>query len=195
MQLVYSTAASKEKEESDDRLYIAQHFLKKVKTRKKKPSHGKGRRMMILQTWIIVCMKLLARSEEVVKFNTRVMESWRVEQKSNTKNDNINHHHHHVTLSARISLTLSCHPSLSSIASGIGTELFYVGSSWSSCLCSSMWGGPHEYVTYEYVPTCPACLIRLTWIVFVMDCKWPYSGCFVGCCLHDLFNIARNILL
>ena len=28
------------------------------------------------------------------------------------------HHRHHVTPSARISLTLSCHPSLSSIASG-----------------------------------------------------------------------------
>ena len=25
----------------------------------------------------------------------------------------------------------------------IGTELLYVGSSWSSCICSSMWKGPH----------------------------------------------------
>ena len=33
--------------------------------------------------------------------------------------------------------------------SRIGTELLYVGSSWSSCLCSSMWRGPQEYITYE----------------------------------------------
>ena len=41
----------------------------------------------------------------------------------------------------------------------------------------------------------PACLVRLTWIVFVMGGRWPYSWCFVGCCRQDLFNIARNILV
>ena len=38
----------------------------------------------------------------------------------------------------------------------IDTELLYVGSSWSSCLCLSMWRGPPEYVTYDFVPTSPA---------------------------------------
>ena len=42
---------------------------------------------------------------------------------------------------------------------------------------------------------CPACLIRLIWIVFVMGGKWPYSYCFVGCCLQDYFKIARSILV
>ena len=42
---------------------------------------------------------------------------------------------------------------------------------------------------------CLAYLVRLTWIVFVMDGKWPYSCCFVRCCLQDLFNIARIILV
>ena len=42
---------------------------------------------------------------------------------------------------------------------------------------------------------CPACLIRLTLIVFVMGGRWPYSWCFVGCCRQDFFNIARNILV
>ena len=42
---------------------------------------------------------------------------------------------------------------------------------------------------------CPASLVRLTWIVFVMGVRWPYSCCFVGCCLQDLFIIARCILL
>ena len=27
---------------------------------------------------------------------------------------------------------------------------------------------------------CPACLVRLTWIVFVIGGRWPYSWCFVG---------------
>ena len=42
----------------------------------------------------------------------------------------------------------------------------------------------------------PACLARLTWIVFVMSGRWPYSCCFVGCCLQDLFYIyiLSNIL-
>ena len=42
---------------------------------------------------------------------------------------------------------------------------------------------------------CPACLVPLILIVFVMGGKWPYSCCFVGCCLQDLFNIARSILV
>ena len=35
---------------------------------------------------------------------------------------------------------------------------------------------------------CPACLARLTWIVFVIGSRWPYSWCLVGCCRQDLFN-------
>ena len=38
----------------------------------------------------------------------------------------------------------------------IGTELLYVGSSWTSCLCLSLWRGPQEYITYELIPTSPA---------------------------------------
>ena len=41
----------------------------------------------------------------------------------------------------------------------------------------------------------PACLVYLTWIVFVIGGKWPYSSCFVGCFLQDLFNIACSILV
>ena len=42
---------------------------------------------------------------------------------------------------------------------------------------------------------CPTCLVRLTLIVFVIGGRWPYSWCFVWCCLHDLFKIARSILI
>ena len=38
----------------------------------------------------------------------------------------------------------------------IGTEQLYIGSCWSSCLCSSMCRSPRKYVTYEFVPTSPA---------------------------------------
>ena len=42
---------------------------------------------------------------------------------------------------------------------------------------------------------CPACLVRLTSIAFVIGGRWPYSLCFVGCCLQDWFKIARSILV
>ena len=43
-----------------------------------------------------------------------------------------------------------------SLTSRIGTEQPYVGSSWSSYLCSSMWRGPPEYNPNELVLTSPA---------------------------------------
>ena len=71
------------------------------------------------------------------------------------------HHHHHATLSARISLTFSrhvvhCFRHVLRATSRISIELLYVVLSWSSCLCSSIWKGPLEYVTYKLVPTSPA---------------------------------------
>ena len=75
----------------------------------------------------------------------------------------ISHHHHHVMLLAHISLILSRHLSLSSIAPSwssrlhpVSAQLLYIGSSWSFCLCSSMWRGPLEYIAYEFVLTSPA---------------------------------------
>ena len=61
----------------------------------------------------------------------------------------------------------------------------YVGAHWSTSLLSSS----------LLLQQCHACLVRLTWIVFVMGGRWPYSWCFVGCCCQDSFNIARNILV
>ena len=61
----------------------------------------------------------------------------------------------------------------------------YVGVHRSTSLMSS----------YLLLQQCPACLVRLTQIVFVMGGRWPYSWCLVGCCLQDLFNIARSILV
>ena len=35
---------------------------------------------------------------------------------------------------------------------------------------------------------CPACLARLTWIVFVMGDRWPYSWGFLECLPPGLIN-------
>ena len=98
------------------------------------------------------------------------------------------HHHHHVALPFSI---VHCFRQVFMATSRIGTELLYVGSS-----CSSMWRGPQEYVTYEFVPTSPK-VPRMSGssnFFFVMGIKSPYSCCFVGCFPQDLFSIARRIL-
>ena len=42
------------------------------------------------------------------------------------------------------------------VTSCIGTELLYVGSSLSFCLCSSIWRGPQDFISYELVLNSPA---------------------------------------
>ena len=37
---------------------------------------------------------------------------------------------------------------------------------------------------------CPACLVRLTWIAFVMGGR--YSWCLVGCCCHDIGRLKEK---
>ena len=120
-------------------------------------------------------------------------------------NDSTQYHHHVVPL-ARISLTLSHHLSLSFIASGRSSGLYPV-SSQSCCMYvrasrpafARPYKGVHSsksLMSFSLLPQyCPACLVRLTWIIFVMRGRWPYSWFFVGCCRQDLINIARNILV
>ena len=111
-------------------------------------------------------------------------------------------HHHHVVPPAWISLTLSCHFSLSFIASGRYSELHPVSP--HSCCMYVQAGRP--VFAWPYVGVhrstslmssslllqqCPACLVRLTWIVFVMGGRWTYSWCTLVCCHPDLFNIAH----
>ena len=73
------------------------------------------------------------------------------------------HHYHHLAISAHIPDPLSpllpnfhCFRQVFRVTSPISTELLYVGSSWSSCLCLSVWRGSQEYIPYEFVPTSPA---------------------------------------
>ena len=101
------------------------------------------------------------------------------------------HHHHHVVPLARISLILSRHFSLSFIASGRSSGLDHVSS--HSCCMYVRAGRPAFAWPYTGVrrstslmssslllQQCPACLVRLAWIVFVMGDRWPYSWCLGG---------------
>ena len=117
-----------------------------------------------------------------------------------------NHHLHHVVPPARISLNLSRHFCLSFIVSGRSSGLHLV-SSQSYCMyvraaCPAFarpYVGVHRSTSLMssslLLQQCPACLARLTWIVFVMGGRWPYNCCIVGCCLQDLYNITRSILV
>ena len=117
-----------------------------------------------------------------------------------------NHHHHHVVPVARISLILSRHSSLSFIALGRSSGQHPVSS--HSCWIYVRAGRPafarpcvgvHKSTSLIssslLLLRCPACLVRLTWIVFVIGGRRPYSWCLLGCCRQDLFNIARSILV
>ena len=100
---------------------------------------------------------------------------------------------------ARISLTLSRHFSLSFIASGRSSELHPV-SSHSCCMYvragrpAFAWPyvGVHRSTSLMssslLVQQCPAYLVRLTWIVFVMEGRCPYSWCLVGGITNNLIK-------
>ena len=111
----------------------------------------------------------------------------------------VDHHHHHVVPLARISLTLSRHFSLSFITSGRSSGLHSISS--HSCwmyVCAGCpafawpYVGVHKSTSLMssslLLQQCPACLVRLTWIVFMIGGRWPYSWCLLGCCCLDFFK-------
>ena len=107
---------------------------------------------------------------------------------------------------AWIPLTLSRLSSLSFSTSGRSSGLYPVSS--QNCSMYVRAGRPAFAWPYAWVQRntslmssslllqqCPACLLRLTWIFFVMGGRWTYSCRFVGCCLQDLFKITHSILV
>ena len=73
--------------------------------------------------------------------------------------------------------------------SRILTELLNVVSSWLPCFCLAIWGVHRRTLLMRsslLLQQCPACLVRLTLIVFLMGYRWLHSCCFVRCCLLDL---------
>ena len=81
------------------------------------------------------------------------------------------------------------------VISCVGADLLYMGSSWSSNLCSSMWGGPKGYIAYEFNPNSLVVSRMSSSSDIVMGGRLPYNCSFVECCLQDLFNTARSILV
>ena len=105
---------------------------------------------------------------------------------------------------ARISLTLSLHVSLSFIAFGRSSGLHPVSS--HSCCMNVRAGRPAFDWPYAGVhrstsltissfllQQCPAYLVRLACIVFVIGGRWPYSWRRVVYCCQDLFNKSSNL--
>ena len=99
----------------------------------------------------------------------------------------IHHHHHHVGSPAQISLTLSRHLSLSSIAPGGCSRLYPVSA--QSCCILALAGHPTFAHPYKGVhrsmllmslslllQQCPAYQVCLTWIVFVMAIQLLLCG-------------------
>ena len=92
---------------------------------------------------------------------------------------------------ARISLTLSRHSSLSFIASGRSLGIHPV-SSQSCCMyvraghpafaqpCDGIYRRTSLMSSSLLLQRCPACLVRLALILFVMGGRWPYSCCLWG---------------
>ena len=99
----------------------------------------------------------------------------------------IDHHHHHVVPSVHVFLTLSRHPYLLSIASRLHPVLaqsccmsVLAGCPAFACPCVGVHRSMSLMSSFLLLQQCPACLVLLTWIVFVMGDKWAYSCCFVG---------------
>ena len=95
----------------------------------------------------------------------------------------IYHHQHHIVLVARISLILSRHSSLSFIALGRSSGQHPISS--HSCWMYVRAGRPafarpcvgvHKSTSLMssslLLQQCPACLVRLTWIVFMIGGRW-----------------------
>ena len=122
------------------------------------------------------------------------------EIKRGSESNRYHHHHHHVVL------TLSRHSSLLFIALGRSSGQHPVSS--DSCWIYVRAGRPafarqcmgvHKSTSLMssslLLQQCPACLVRLTWIVFVRGGRWPYSWYLVGCCRQDLYKISCSILV
>ena len=82
----------------------------------------------------------------------------------------------------------------------IRTELLKIGSSWGrptlASQCKGVRRGTSLMKSSPLLQQCPACLVRLIWMVFEMGgWWWPYSYRFGGCCIQNLFNKAGSILV
>ena len=79
-------------------------------------------------------------------------------------------------------------PFSSSIASSRSSRLHLVSAQSCCPAIARPCEGVHRCTPYMSLSLLlqqyPACLVYQTWIVFGMGGGWPYSCCFVGCCLY-----------
>ena len=133
----------------------------------------------------------------ILWFRCRMLTTWTPQISLNI------HYHHHVVLYARISLTLSRHPP---IATGRSSGLHPVSAQNCSMyvragrpafarLCEGVHKSTSLMNSSLLLQHCPASLDCVMLIVSVIGGRWLNSCCFVGCCLPDLFNIARSIVV
>ena len=118
-----------------------------------------------VQMWlslISTCLPPLKEFLHRTKFQAII--KWREPWAKNAVQRFVHHHHHHHHHVAPSDIPNPLLPPFSivhrsqqvlKVTSCISTELLYVGSSWPFCLCSSMWRGPQEYVTSEFILTFP----------------------------------------
>ena len=117
------------------------------------------------------------------------------------------YHLHQVVQLVWISLTLSLshHSSLSSIAHGRSSRLHPM--SIQSCCRFVLLGQPTQTRPCEGVhrrslmrlslllQQCPTYFVCLIWMVLETGSKWLNNCCFVGCCFQDLFNTTCSIFV
>ena len=109
------------------------------------------------------------------------------------------HHHYHVAPSARMSLTLSiilCFQQVfrATFVSAPSYCMYILAGRLSfSRPCEAVHRSTSLLSSSLLLQQYLACMVRLTLIDFVMCGRWQYSCCFVGGCLHDLFNITRSV--
>ena len=107
---------------------------------------------------------------------------------------------------AQISLTLSCHTLLSSIAFGRSSrqnpvsvqsccKYILAGRHTFACRCDGVHWVASLMISPLVFQQCPACLAPLFRMVFEMESWSLYSCCFAECCHKDLFNRECSILI
>ena len=112
----------------------------------------------------------------------------------------IYHHHHHVALTlSRLSFLSFIAPDRSSGQHSVSSRSCWMYVRAGRPAFARPCVGVHKSTSLMssslLLQQCPASLVHLTWIVFVIGGKWPYSWCLVGCGHQDLFKIARSILV
>ena len=104
-------------------------------------------------------LELILFYNRVVYYYTRILLVWLPRPISSSSSSSSSYRAASTDISDLLSLPISIvfgSREVFTALSWISTELLYISSSWSSCLCSPMWRGPQEYVTYKFVPTSPA---------------------------------------